>query len=331
MLRVRVDECKSRRVVGWLLVMVVVQSLAGGERWVRAQDAPSVVVDVLPNRPKVPGRLSLTLRERKAVEGKPIEEKPVAEKKATRWEVTHRVAEWKASETAIIVCDMWEDHTCRMSAHRVNVLAPVMNRVVSRARELGVLVIHAPSSGMEHYERTPQRLRMKQAKLATPPFPLEGWCYLDPEREAPYPIPYSHQVVDACDDPVYAGDVKTSRKQHPAIEIVGYDGVSDSGVEIFNLFEQEGIKNVVLMGVHTHYCVLGRSFGIRQMVRLGKNVVLARDLTDAMYDPRKPPYVSHARGTELAVEHVETYWCPSILGDDLTRVIEGSADAEPGK
>ena len=67
------------------------------------------------------------------------------------------------------------------------------------------------------------------------------------------------------------------------------------------------------------------------MVRLGKNVVLARDLTDAMYDPRKPPYVSHARGTELAVEHVETYWCPSILGDDLTRVVEGSADAEAGK
>ena len=85
------------------------------------------------------------------------------------------------------------------------------------------------------------------------------------------------------------------------------------------------ISNVVLMGVHMNMCVLGRPFGIRQMVRLGKNVVLARDLTDAMYDPRQPPYVSHARGTELVVEHIERYWCPSILGADLTRVTAGTA------
>jgi hypothetical protein len=61
------------------------------------------------------------------------------------------------------------------------------------------------------------------------------------------------------------------------------------------------------------------------MVRLLKNVVLARDLTDAMYDPRQPPYVSHTRGTEMVIEHIEKYWCPSILGEDLTRVVEGSA------
>jgi hypothetical protein len=49
------------------------------------------------------------------------------------------------------------------------------------------------------------------------------------------------------------------------------------------------------------------------------NVVLARDLTDAMYDPRQRPWVSHERGTELVIEHIERYWCPSILGEDLTR------------
>ena len=63
------------------------------------------------------------------------------------------------------------------------------------------------------------------------------------------------------------------------------------------------------------------------MVRLGFNVVLARDLTDAMYDPRDRPYVSHTRGTELVVEHIERYWCPSIVGSDLTRVVTGSDEA----
>ncbi|MDA0833017.1 MAG: cysteine hydrolase family protein [Planctomycetota bacterium] len=271
----------------------------------------------IPNQPKVPGVLRLHVRERQEVEPKSGE-----------FEVIEGDIEWNASETAIIVCDMWEDHPCKMSAHRVDVMAPEMNRVISVARSLGVTIIHSPSSGMEHYEKTPQRRRIKAAPEVKSPVPIEGWCYLDPEREAEYPIPYSHSVVDACDDPIYAGDEKTSRRQHPAIKIVGYDGISDNGVEIYNFIEQQGIKNVVLMGVHTHYCVLGRSFGIRQMVRLGKNVVLARDLTDAMYDPRKPPYVSHARGTELAVEHIEKYWCPSILGSDLTEVIPGSADVK---
>jgi hypothetical protein len=79
------------------------------------------------------------------------------------------------------------------------------------------------------------------------------------------------------------------------------------------------------MGVHTNMCVLGRPFGIRAMVRLGRNVVLVRDLTDAMYDPRQPPHVSHTRGTELVIEHIEKYWCPSILSEDLLQVVPGSA------
>ena len=102
------------------------------------------------------------------------------------------------------------------------------------------------------------------------------------------------------------------------------DGVSDSGAEIYNYFQQQGIKNVVLMGVHTNMCVLGRSFGIRQLTKLGFNVVLARDLTDTMYNPRSRPYVSHARGTELVVEHVERHWCPTISSADLMSVEDGS-------
>lgn len=35
------------------------------------------------------------------------------------------------------------------------------------------------------------------------------------------------------------------------------------------------------------------------------------------------------RRTQLAFEHIETMWCPSILGEDLTRVVPRSAD--PGK
>lgn len=265
-------------------------------------------VESPPNRPKVPGKVRLHLRERREENGKS--------------RVIERTADWEVAETAIIICDMWDDHYCKSAAQRVGVMSPRMNRVISAAREHGIMIIHAPSGTLDLYADYPQRKRMQQAKQAKPPVPLLNWCNLDSSREPPLPIDTSKC---ACDDPVGGAVVRKFTRQHAALDIAGYDGISDNGQEVFNFCEQEGIKNIAVMGVHTNMCVLGRPFGIRQQVRLGKNVVLARDLTDAMYDPRQPPYVSHARGTELVIEHIERYWCPSILGEDLTRVIEGTA------
>ncbi len=267
--------------------------------------------EAVANRPKVPGRLRLALRERTETAPGSKQYKPV-----------ERTVDWDVAKTAVIVCDMWDDHYCKSAAQRVGVMAPRMNAVLTAARGHGVMIIHAPSGTMDVYAGTPYRRRMQEAPRAKPPVPIAGWCELDKNREPNLPIDVSKCP---CDDPVVGPAVRRFSRQHAAIDITGFDGVSDSGEEIYNFCAAQGITNIVLMGVHTNMCVLGRPFGIRQMVRLGKNVVLARDLTDAMYDPRQPPYVSHARGTELVVEHIETYWCPSIAGDDLTRVVPGSA------
>ena len=53
------------------------------------------------------------------------------------------------------------------------------------------------------------------------------------------------------------------------------------------------------------------------MSRLGKHVALVRDLTDTMYNPRSAPFVSHRKGTELVIEHVEKFWCPTVLSSDV--------------
>lgn len=266
----------------------------------------------IPNRPKVPGTLSLRARTRGGQalargEGK----------------VSERVLRWEVAQTAIIICDMWDTHTCRMSAQRVAALAPRMNQVINAARGLGVMIIHSPSDTMSFYEGTPWRRRMQRAPKAPSPTPILARCPPDEAELRIFPI---DDTEGGCDDPVvnqWTGPYPWTR-EHPAIDIVGFDGVSDSGQEIYNYFKHEGITNVALMGVHTNICILNRSFGIRQMKRLGFQVVLVRDMTDAMYDPRKRPYVSHARGVELMVEHIEANWCPSIVSEDLMRVIPGS-------
>jgi nicotinamidase-related amidase len=277
-----------------------------------AAQAPKAGREAAPNRPKVPGTLSLRARRRG--------EQPPGSGKVRIWE---EVLRWEVAQTAILICDMWDTHTCNLSAQRVAVMAPRMNQVVSAARSLGVMIVHAPSDTMKFYEGTPWRQRMQNAPLAPSATPILARCPREPAEARDFPI---DDTAGGCDDPIvkkWTGPYPWTR-QHPAIDIVGFDGISESGQEIYNFCKQESITNIVLMGVHTNICILNRSFGIRQMTRLGFQVVLARDLTDAMYDPRERPLVSHARGTELVVEHIEARWCPSILSDDLTRVIPGT-------
>jgi hypothetical protein len=45
-----------------------------------------------------------------------------------------RKVEWNLKATAIIVCDMWDDHTCQGAAERVAEMAPAIDRTVKEAR-----------------------------------------------------------------------------------------------------------------------------------------------------------------------------------------------------
>lgn len=221
--------------------------------------------------------------------------------------------QWEAEKTAIVVCDMWSQHWCKGATKRVVEMAPLMNEVVSAARQKGVLIIHCPSGGMDHYKNTPMRKLAAQAPKVETTIELQDWCNLDRQREAPLPIDDSDGGCDC--HPKCEGVILTP--QIAAIEIKEGDAITDNA-EAYYLMKQRGIDNVIVMGVHTNMCVLGRPFSIRQMVYQGQNVLLVRDLTDTMYNSRMKPFVPHVRGTDLVIGHIEKYWCPTITSTVFT-------------
>ena len=230
---------------------------------------------------------------------------------------------WEVGKTAVIVVDMWDDHWCPNAAKRVAEMAKPMNAVIKQAREKGMLIIHAPSSTVDFYKGTPARKRAQNAPSAKPPKPLSkdvrwgtNWCWPDKFRETELPIDDTDMGCD-CEEEYPIREAWT--RQIDLIEIDDErDAITDNGQEAFNLLTQHGIENVILMGVHLNMCVLGRPVGIRQMVNIGKNVVLMRDMTDTMYNPKKRPFVTHFEGTDLVVKHVEKFWCPSITSNAIS-------------
>lgn len=216
-----------------------------------------------------------------------------------------------SAQTALILCDIWDKHWCDNATMRVSELAPAINAALRTARDRGVLIIHSPSETMDFYAGTPERRRAQEAIDAGVNTDIPGFRAPD---EPPLPIDNSD---GGCDNENSSFSTAWTR-QHTAIEIRAGDAVSDSGREIFNLLQQEGRNNILLMGLHANMCILNRPFSLRRMLALGKTVMFVRDMTDAMYNPTRPPHVSHFEGTRRVIAHIETYLCPTINSSDLT-------------
>ncbi len=237
---------------------------------------------------------------------------------------------WDPQRTAVIVCDVWDAHHCLNAVRRLEEMLFEMNWTLHQLRGDGVTVIHAPSDCMEFYEGHPARVRALETPAAAEhPEEIETWCYKIPsEEQGIYPIDQTDGGEDddlaehkAWHEELAARGVDPLApwtRQHADIDVDDErDFVTCEGDIVWNILEDRDIDNVILLGVHTNMCVLGRPFGLRRMAENGKNVVLMRDLTDTMYNPQRWPYVSHFTGTDLIVSHIERWVCPTITSNQI--------------
>jgi type 1 glutamine amidotransferase/nicotinamidase-related amidase len=248
------------------------------------------------------------------------------------WVPLRSQAVWDPARTAVIVCDTWDYHHSINAVRRLSQLAPRMNQFVGQARSDGATIIHAPSDCMATYERHPARRRAIEIAgtiQEEPPPQADDWNHgLPSEKLGDYPVDQSDGGED--DDPVeHAAWAKQLERlgRNPAapwkaqsalVEIdAERDLITDRGGEIWKILQSRGIDQVLLVGVHTNMCVLGRPFGLRQLKLWGKQVALVSDLTDTMYNPARWPYVSHFAGTDLVIEYIQQHVCPTVTSEQF--------------
>lgn len=180
---------------------------------------------------------------------------------------------WDSAASAAVICDMWDTTQCVSAARRVAELAPRVNEVIGRLRTEGSLIVHAPAGCMDFYAGTPARERALRAPAVVSPVPVD-WNDWNEAVEAPLPPTLSDETPCSCEpdrEPCTTGAPPYPwTHQIESIEIDASDAVTDDGNELLALLEQRHIERVLVMGVHANRCVLGRPYGIRQLVYWGK-------------------------------------------------------------
>ncbi len=249
---------------------------------------------------------------------------------ATNYHRTTASVAWDPAKTALIVCDVWDSHHGLQAVRRVREVAPHLDRLAKAVRSRGGIIIHAPSDCIPFYAQHPARKRAQEVAISPEtPQSIVPWCdQIESEVAIGYPVDQSDGGED--DDAVehlqwaerLSGMGRDPKRpwvrQIETIEIDDQkDYISDSGKEIWNILKTNGIEHVLLSGVHTNMCVLGRPFGLRQLKRHGFDAVLVRDLTDTMYNPQRWPYVSHSSGTDRVIDHIERVVCPTTTSDQF--------------
>ena len=199
----------------------------------------------------------------------------------------------------------------------MSVLALDIEVFAGRLRALGALVIHSPSGVVSAYDDVSQRWRAKLSPLVVPLAPILAQGH-DPAREGPWPLDDRSDVCP-CSPPCLA--VFAGKRQHSAITIHSKDIISDDGTEVHNILQNEHCQVVLITGVALNLCVMERSFGVRQMVRLGYDVTVCSDLVDVAYNPRRYPYVSCEQAILLTLKHIARYWCGVKSSSEILAVL----------
>ena len=203
------------------------------------------------------------------------------------------------AKLGVVVIDSWNWHWCKTTGARVNSFVPRMNLCLREMRKAGATVFVCPTDVVDAYVGTPQRERAMSVEILPLPEP----------KHSPFPKP---PIGPGCACLVRCGHNYGWNAMNPDFIMDDNDLMPNSRETLYALAKKRGITHLIYMGVHTQVCLLGKDLGLRNMLALGFECILARDLTDSYpdYDPARDVYPDDLTAKTLA--HFEKHLCATV-------------------
>jgi hypothetical protein len=202
----------------------------------------------------------------------------------------------------IVVIDLWDYHWCMTCTQRVASMTPRMNRAFDGARQLGMQIVFAPTTGIVPYQEWPQRKAVKS-------MPDHDWPPLGDVKLI---------AGGGCGGPCMCGpgiDCKLNygmKAMSPGLRIDDRDLIIWGSREMYNICRERGLTHLIYAGTATNMCVVGKPEAAGTMSRLGINCIVSRDLTDPF---GYPPQLAQ----KGSIEFIETQGVASVDVIDLLR------------
>ncbi|KKN14992.1 hypothetical protein LCGC14_0990510 [marine sediment metagenome] len=207
-----------------------------------------------------------------------------------------------ATNTVLLVCDVWDNHYCKDLQRRMGPLAERIDKFASIVRQRGGHVLHCPSQTVDtYYNSWPQRKTMRKYPFARP---------VISEKMQTVKLPLDTTLTTGCPDippcPVHSDFTK----QHEGIKILPRDLISDSGQEVYNFIKAENIDCVLMTGTVLNMCIMGRPFGVQALVNRRIPVRVVGDLVEVFYSPLESPNISIDQAKWFILGYIKAKWCP---------------------
>lgn len=227
--------------------------------------------------------------------------------------VKHQKIKIDMRKTAVVVVDMWTGCKCQRMKKSVATLAPKINRFITEARKRGAVIVHCPSriaAQPKGLQAVANMATIPTMKTAANGYQPHGWNrQLKSEK---YLMMIDRTPLGGCSCDRHC-DGEFNFRQHKAIQIHRDDYMTASGLKLLGLLTKKKIEHVFYVGESIERCVLGRPFGMRQMIACGFKSHIVRDLADGMHLFPWIKEISPAMSNAMSLEHVERFIAPTIL------------------
>ena len=242
--------------------------------------------------------------------------------------------EISSDKIGIVVVDMWasQGENYPDAVTRLDYLAPMINMILSAARDLGVTVIQAPSSSTHLYTGT--GMYQRGTSIADYPLPESNGWYPDfdehvipgPPGEHQSQVPpgvtlasghFSHDIIAVHPDLIMDDDYDLMIRAGEEISWpYQYGAVGQQ--DLWDIIQSRGLTHLFYVGCHTNMCIIDREFGVVHMNRTGGvKTVLFRDAIEAYtvngrdWDGNTDDSSTPDTGNQKVVELLEQYIAPS--------------------
>ena len=221
------------------------------------------------------------------------------------------------AETALVLVDLWSTHYIPSWLSRATeVLRSRILPLRAAAREVGMLVLHAPSPAVaKRYTAPPE----DPPSLPAPPLDWPPSAFRSIYRSGEYaafgrnPEPRLAEALAR-----YPQDLDIN----PLVQPQPDEPILHTGPELHRLLAERRILHLIYAGFATNWCVMHRDYGILAMERRGYNIVLVRDATTGVefHDT-----VDTLTATEIAIREFETKHAWSTTVEAFQKAVREAA------